>query len=68
MKRPISLVTGCSGFIGSHVAQELIAMGHTVVGLDDLSGGFVENNPAEIIFYQGFHYGHDSRQRIIRAI
>ena len=38
-----SLVTGGAGFIGSHVAEELTKTGETVVVLDDLSGGFVEN-------------------------
>ncbi|HNW43903.1 MAG TPA: NAD-dependent epimerase/dehydratase family protein [Elusimicrobiales bacterium] len=42
-----TLVTGGAGFIGSHVADELLAAGHEVVVLDDLSGGFRENvNPA----------------------
>ncbi|HVC08341.1 MAG TPA: NAD-dependent epimerase/dehydratase family protein [Elusimicrobiota bacterium] len=43
---PSSLVTGGAGFIGSHVAEELVGMGHRVVVLDDLSGGFKENVPA----------------------
>ena len=50
---PKSLVTGCSGFIGSHVAEELIRLGHTTVGLDDLSGGFTENHPVGLQFQQG---------------
>ncbi|MEO7908022.1 MAG: NAD-dependent epimerase/dehydratase family protein [Roseiflexaceae bacterium] len=37
------LVTGGAGFIGSHVTEGLLARGHTVVVLDDLSGGFTEN-------------------------
>src|SRR5690348_7383850 len=48
-----SLVTGCAGFIGSHVAEHLVKMGHRVVGLDDLSGGFTENNPSGLEFHQG---------------
>ncbi len=38
-----SLVTGGAGFIGAHVTNELISMGHKVIVLDDLSGGFSEN-------------------------
>ena len=37
------LVTGAAGFIGSTLVDRLLADGHTVVGLDDLSRGRVEN-------------------------
>lgn len=37
------LVTGCAGFIGSHLCRKLLQMGHTVRGIDDLSVGFKEN-------------------------
>lgn len=47
------LVTGGAGFIGSHVARELISDGHDVVILDDLSGGFKENLPDDAVFYEG---------------
>lgn len=41
------LVTGGAGFIGSHVVEELTQRGHHVVALDDLSGGFADNVPAQ---------------------
>ena len=47
------LVTGGAGFIGSHVADALIARGHDVTVLDDLSGGFVDNVPRGARFVQG---------------
>jgi nucleoside-diphosphate-sugar epimerase len=41
------LVTGGAGFIGSSLAEALVADGHRVRVLDDLSSGFADNVPAE---------------------
>lgn len=48
-----SLVTGGAGFIGSHVVNHLISVGHRVVVLDDLSGGFIENIHPHAEFCKG---------------
>jgi UDP-glucose 4-epimerase len=48
-----TLVTGGAGFIGSHITRELMALGHSVVVLDDLSGGYEENIPAGCQFVKG---------------
>ena len=39
------LVTGIAGFMGSHIAEELIHRGHEVIGIDNLSGGYRDNVP-----------------------
>lgn len=41
------LITGIAGFIGSRLAHKLIASGHEVRGIDDLSWGFEEDVPKE---------------------
>lgn len=45
-------ITGVAGFVGSQLAKELIRQGHEVVGVDNLSGGFLENIPAGVDFHQ----------------
>jgi UDP-glucose 4-epimerase len=58
------LVTGAAGFIGSHVVDELLAMGHDVIALDDLSGGFEDNVPAGARFVQGSICDHELVDRL----
>jgi UDP-glucose 4-epimerase len=48
-----SLVTGGAGFIGSHVAKHCLNLGHQVVVLDDLSGGFRDHVPEGALFVEG---------------
>ena len=35
----VSLVTGCAGFIGSHMVDYLLKMNHIVYGIDNLTSG-----------------------------
>lgn len=35
-------VTGCAGFIGSHLVDRLLMAGHDVIGYDNFSTGFLE--------------------------
>jgi len=54
-----TLITGGAGFIGSHLADRLVAEGHTVFVLDDLSTGSFENI-AHLKGHPRFHYTIDS--------
>ncbi len=46
------LITGGAGFIGSHVAEQLLARGHEVAVVDDLSTGKRKNVPRGAMFYE----------------
>jgi dTDP-glucose 4,6-dehydratase len=43
MASPTILVTGAAGFLGSHLCDVLLAEGHNVLGLDNLSTGNTSN-------------------------
>lgn len=43
-----TLVTGGAGFIGSHVCDRLLAAGHSVIAVDDLSSGNRSNLDARV--------------------
>ncbi len=43
MSKPAVLVTGVAGFLGSNLLETLLANGHRVVGIDNLSMGRKEN-------------------------
>ena len=53
------LITGGAGFIGSHLAEALLDVGHEVFVLDDLSTGSIDNL-AHLKDRPGFHYTIDT--------
>jgi UDP-glucose 4-epimerase len=54
-----ALITGGAGFIGSHLSEALLAAGHDVLILDNLSTGSIENI-AHLKGRAGFEYFVDS--------
>ena len=54
-----ALITGGAGFIGSHLAERLLELGHDVLVLDNLSTGSIENI-AHLKANSGFSYVIDS--------
>lgn len=57
------LVTGGAGFIGSHIQDRLVALGHRVVVVDNLSTGRRENVNQASVFYE-----LDIRDRRLREV
>lgn len=53
------LITGGAGFIGSHLAEALLADGHEVFVMDNLSTGTIDNI-AHLVSHPRFHYTVDS--------
>tara|TARA_B100000989_G_scaffold232425_1_gene179190 strand:- start:423 stop:1433 length:1011 start_codon:yes stop_codon:yes gene_type:complete len=45
-------ITGIAGFLGRHLADKFLNLGHEVIGCDDLSGGDLDNLPNGSIFYK----------------
>lgn len=45
-------ISGVAGFLGSHLADRMIQLGHHVVGCDNLLGGYLDNVNENVEFYQ----------------
>lgn len=60
------LITGGAGFIGSHLVRQLLALGHEVTVLDNLSTGVREHLPADgFAFWELDDRAPEARERII---
>ena len=62
------LVTGGCGFIGSHLVDALLADGHTVRVLDDLSTGTRDNLPDGVELITGDVADHDTAGRAMQGV
>lgn len=60
------LITGGAGFIGSHVSDAMVSLGHQVAVLDNLSTGSRENVNRAATFYHADITDVGSVQRIFR--
>ena len=45
-------ISGVAGFLGSHLADHMLALGHEVVGNDNMIGGYPDNVPDGVEFEQ----------------
>lgn len=47
------ILTGVAGLLGSHTAEYLLSKGYQVYGIDNVSGGYIENIPDGVEFWLG---------------
>lgn len=57
-----ALVTGCAGFIGSHLSERLLALGHEIVGVDSLTPFYDPGLKLESLAALSAHDGFDHRR------
>jgi len=46
------LITGVAGFMGSHLADAFLEKGYSVIGVDNLIGGYKDNVPDQVEFHE----------------
>ncbi len=59
------ILTGAAGFLGSHISDKLIDAGHSVIGLDDLSTGSLQNLEHLLENPKFNFFEHDVREPIL---
>ena len=62
------LVTGVAGFLGSHLSEKLVNLGHKVVGIDNMLGGYEDNIPNNIEFHNVDCCDFDKIKSIMKGV
>ena len=60
-------VTGVAGFLGSHLSEKLLKLGHKVVGIDYMIGGYKDNIPKNIEFHEGDCCDYDKIKKLMKG-
>ena len=60
------LVTGGCGFIGSHMTDRLLSLGHTVIVIDNILSGKIENLNKRAVFIRGDITNYDDIDKILK--
>ncbi len=61
-------VTGVAGFLGSHLAENLVKLGHEVIGMDNMIGGYEDNVPKNIKFHKGDCCDFEKVQSVMKGV
>lgn len=61
-------ISGIAGFLGSHIADAMLAKGHEVIGCDNLIGGEKDNVPDGAEFYEDDCNDLERMQKLLRGV
>lgn len=61
-------ITGVAGFLGSHLADAMLAEGHEVSGCDNLIGGYRDNVPDGVAFYEEDCNNLAQMQKLLKGV
>ena len=61
-------ISGIAGFLGSHIADAMLAMGHEVIGCENLIGGEKDNVPDGAEFHEDDCNDLESMQKLLRGV
>ena len=61
-------ITGVAGFLGSHIADRMLAEGHVVIGNDNLIGGYRDNVPKDVEFHECDCNDLDKMKELLKGV
>ena len=61
-------VTGVAGFLGSHLSEKLVNLGHKVIGIDNMLGGYEDNVPKNIEFHNADCCDYEKIKTLIKKV
>lgn len=67
MKKQTVFISGIAGFLGSHLADLMLSLGHTVIGCDNLSAGDITHVPSRAEFIEADLNDFDQMMKITRG-
>ena len=62
------LITGVAGFLGSHLAEKISKLGHKVIGIDNMMGGYEDNIPKNIQFHKSDCCDHEKMKNFMKDV
>ena len=67
-KRKTVFITGVAGFLGSHLADRFLKEGYRVLGCDSLIGGYMDNVPEGVTFYDLDLTDFDRTKKVLKGV